>query len=61
MMPTTLEGREVEREVAKIHELENGDRLTRDEFERQCEAMPELKKADLLEGVVYLPSRVTKD
>jgi Uma2 family endonuclease len=38
--------------------LQNGDRLTRDEFERRYEAMPELKKAELVEGVVYLPSPV---
>ncbi|HHP7243882.1 MAG TPA: Uma2 family endonuclease, partial [Elainellaceae cyanobacterium] len=36
--------------------LENGDRLTRDEFERRYEAMPELKKAELIEGVVYVPA-----
>lgn len=38
--------------------LESGDRLTRDEFERRYEAMPHLKKAELIEGVVYLPSPV---
>jgi len=38
--------------------LESGDRLTRDEFERRYEAMPDLKKAELVEGVVYLPSPV---
>ena len=38
--------------------LENGDRLTRAEFERRYEAMPELKKAELIEGVVYMPSPV---
>ena len=36
--------------------MENGDRLTRVEFERRYEAMPELKKAELIEGVVYLSS-----
>ena len=30
--------------------LENGDRLTRDEFERRYDAMPGLKKAELIEG-----------
>jgi hypothetical protein len=39
-----------------IPPLENGDRLTRDEFERRYEAMPHLKKAELIEGVVYVPS-----
>jgi Uma2 family endonuclease len=38
--------------------LENGDRLTRDEFERRYEAMPNLRKAELIEGVVYVPSPV---
>src|SRR5262249_13500096 len=38
--------------------LEPGDRLTRDEFERRYEAMPALKKAELIEGVVYMPSPV---
>ncbi|NJN59086.1 MAG: Uma2 family endonuclease [Leptolyngbyaceae cyanobacterium SL_5_9] len=36
--------------------LENGDRLTRQEFERRYEAMPHLKKAELIEGVVYVPA-----
>jgi hypothetical protein len=36
--------------------LENGDRLTREEFERRYHAMPNLKKAELIEGVVYVPS-----
>jgi Uma2 family endonuclease len=36
--------------------LENGDRLTRDEFEHRYHAMPHLKKAELIEGVVYVPS-----
>jgi Uma2 family endonuclease len=38
--------------------LEPGDRLTRDEFERRYDAMPRLKKAELIEGVVYIPSPV---
>ena len=36
--------------------LENGDRLTRAEFERRYEARPDLKKAELIEGVVRMPS-----
>ncbi len=39
--------------------LENGDRLARDEFERRYEAMPRGKKAELIEGVVHMPSPVT--
>lgn len=38
--------------------LMNGDKLTHSEFERRYRAMPELKKAELLEGVVYMPSPV---
>jgi len=36
-----------------------GDRLTRDEFERRYAAMPDLKKAELIEGVVYVGSPVS--
>lgn len=36
--------------------LENGDRLTRKEFERRYRAMPRLKKAELIEGTVFMPS-----
>lgn len=36
--------------------LEPGDRLTRAEFERRYERMPHLKKAELIEGIVYMPS-----
>ena len=36
--------------------LHNGDRLTRAEFERIYAAHPEIKKAELIEGVVYMPS-----
>jgi Uma2 family endonuclease len=39
-----------------IPPLEPGDRLNREEFERRYRAMPELKKAELIEGVVYVPS-----
>src|SRR5215216_3441057 len=38
--------------------LEPGDRLTRDEFERRYERMPHIKKAELIEGVVYMPSPI---
>jgi len=38
--------------------LQNGDRLSRAEFERRYEAMPELKKAELVEGIVYMASPV---
>jgi Uma2 family endonuclease len=41
-----------------IPPLEAGDHLTRREFEQRYEAMPEVKKAELIEGVVYIPSPV---
>jgi Uma2 family endonuclease len=43
---------------AYVPPLENGDRLSREEFERRFEAMPHLKKAELIEGVVHMPSPV---
>ena len=36
--------------------LEPGDRLSRVEFERRYVLMPHLKKAELIEGIVYMPS-----
>ena len=36
--------------------LQNGDRLRSQEFLRRYEAMPEVKKAELIEGIVYMPS-----
>jgi len=38
--------------------LEGGDRLSRAEFERRYQGMPEVKKAELIEGVVYVASPV---
>ncbi len=42
-----------------VPRLQNGDHLTRPEYERRYAAMPELKNAQLIEGVVFLPSPVT--
>ncbi|NJM70714.1 MAG: Uma2 family endonuclease [Scytonema sp. RU_4_4] len=36
--------------------LESGDRLTRPEFERRYLAAPHIKKAELIEGIVYVAS-----
>src|SRR5262245_55144124 len=44
-----------------IPPLEGGDHLTRAEFERRYRAMPDLKKAELIEGVVFMPSPVRLD
>jgi Uma2 family endonuclease len=44
--------------ASSIPPLEAGARLTRSEFERRYHAMPHVKKAELIEGVVYMPSPV---
>ncbi|MBY0527163.1 MAG: Uma2 family endonuclease [Gemmataceae bacterium] len=41
-----------------IPPLQEGERLSRAEFERRYDAMPNLKKAELIEGVVHVPSPV---
>src|SRR5436190_8321337 len=53
-----IEGAERPAAVEAEPLLEVGDRLTRDEFERRYERMPHLKKAELIEGTVYMPSPV---
>jgi len=57
-----VEVRSVERRVGKTGErvlpLENGDRLTRHEFEGRYSAVEYIKKAELIEGVVHMPSPV---
>jgi hypothetical protein len=45
-------------ERKSVPPLENGDRLDRVEFERRYSAMPEVKKAELIGGIVYMPSPV---
>jgi Uma2 family endonuclease len=47
-----------EQAATTVLPLESGDRLTRAEFERRYDAMPHIKKAELIEGVVYVPSPV---
>jgi Uma2 family endonuclease len=49
---------EPQRAKEAIPPLEQGDRLTRVEFERRYEAMRDLKKAELVEGRVYMSSPV---
>src|SRR5262245_10348691 len=41
--------------------LRNGDKMSADEFLRRYEAMPNLHKAELIEGVVHMPSPVTSE
>ena len=38
--------------------LENGEFMHSREFLRRCERMPQVKKAELIEGVVYVGSPV---
>src|SRR5947209_11483669 len=45
----------------RIPPLQNGDRLSAEEFERRYDAMPGLKKAELIDGVVFMPSPVRWD
>ncbi|MEL7038284.1 MAG: Uma2 family endonuclease [Cyanobacteria bacterium J06592_8] len=45
-----------EKNTLPIPPLENGDSLTSPEFERRYNAMPHLKKAELIEGTVYMAS-----
>ncbi len=48
--------------IVNVPPLENGDRLTRYEFERRYQDTIQIKKAELIEGVVYVasPVRATK-
>jgi Uma2 family endonuclease len=41
--------------------LEHGDFLSRDEFMRRWEAMPHVKRAELIRGVVYMPSPLSRE
>ncbi|MEL7070493.1 MAG: Uma2 family endonuclease [Cyanobacteria bacterium J06581_3] len=41
---------------SNVPPLESGDRLTRPEFERRYAAAPHIKKAELIEGIVYVAS-----
>jgi Uma2 family endonuclease len=45
--------------AAETPPLMAGDRLARAEFERRYRTQPDVKKAELIEGVVYMPSPVT--
>ena len=41
--------------------LTTGERLSREEFLRRWEDLPDLKKAELIDGVVYVASPVSRD
>ena len=51
-------GEPVGKPAWRMPPLDSGDRLTRAEFERRYTLHPELKKAELIEGVVYVTSPV---
>ncbi len=42
-------------------ELKSGDRLTREEFERRWDLHPEIKRAELIEGEVFVDVSVSSD
>src|ERR1700681_447927 len=44
----------------EIPPLVRGDKLTRDEFLRRWEAMPKVKFAELIGGIVYMPSPLSR-
>ncbi len=54
--PLQVKGYAASEASVEVPPLENGDRLRRPEFERRYKAMPHLKKAELIEGVVYVGS-----
>ena len=41
--------------------LRHGDRMNREEFERRWQSMPDLKFAELVEGVVYMSAALSVD
>ena len=45
--------------IESVPPLLNGDKLTRDEFMRRWEKHPEIKRAELIGGIVYMPSPLT--
>jgi hypothetical protein len=56
MIQTSTASRSAAIAPLNIAPLENGDRLTRVEFERRYAAMPAGTKAQLIEGIVYMAS-----
>ena len=56
--PNSLAFVRIDTETEQIPWLENGDHLRRTEFERRFDAEPELKKAELVKGIVYMSSPV---
>ena len=42
-----------------IFPLRNGEHLSREEFERRWEATPSLRRAELIEGIVFMPPPIS--
>jgi len=59
MKTRTLEPANPTRRI--VPPLENGDHLVAGEFLRRYEAMPEVKKAELIQGIVHMASPVRLD
>jgi Uma2 family endonuclease len=53
--------RSAPREKPAVPPLENGAHLSGSEFLRRYQAMPEVKKAELIQGIVYMASPVSGD
>jgi Uma2 family endonuclease len=49
------------RKPPPVPPLQSGDRLTADEFERRFDATPDLKKAELIDGIVYMSPPVSDE
>ncbi|HEV2949875.1 MAG TPA: Uma2 family endonuclease [Gemmataceae bacterium] len=45
--------------IERVPELAAGDKLTREEFLARWEANPDIKKAELIGGIVFMPSPVS--
>ena len=56
-LPSTTRQR-LSQKSSRTPPLNAGDRLSRAEFERRYQAHPEITKAELIEGVVHMPSPV---
>src|SRR5947207_6347887 len=61
MIASAPKSRAAERENPSPDPLENGEHLSASEFLRRYEAMPEVKKAELIDGIVYMGSPVRID
>lgn len=57
-IPELVQMRETTTDLPMAPPLMAGDRLTRAEFERRYRQHPHIKKAELIEGVVYMLSLI---